>query len=273
MKKIKCLTIKLGSPNHVLTLSLGATFPKHIHQTWKDHNIPEKWKKSSEACKRLNPDYKYTLWTDQDLDNFIAKEYSWFIETFRSYPYPIQRVDAARYFILHKFGGMYIDLDITCLEPFDSIIKNVSTQTDSILGATAPLGVTNSMLMSKAQHPFMEFTMRRLQVVNRWYVLPYWTIMLTTGPLFVWRNYLQYPCKEQVHILSVHQHLTVYFNHTHGSSWHTWDGPIMVWFDNDGRVILYSLAVIIPCVIIYILLKHHYGVTHEKIMKRPFSVL
>ena len=107
----------------MLSSALGATFPKHIHQTWKDHNIPEKWKKSSEACKRLNPDYKYTLWTDQDLDNFIAKEYSWFIETFRSYPYPIQRVDVARYFILHKFGGMYIDLDITCLEPFDSIIK------------------------------------------------------------------------------------------------------------------------------------------------------
>ncbi len=207
-------------------------------------------------CKKLNPGYKYSLWSDSDLEAFIAKEYPWFLETYQTYPYPIQRVDAARYFILHKYGGVYIDLDITCLEAFDKILKNVSKDTDSVLGATAPLGVTNSMLMSKARHPFMEFTMRRLLVSNRWYVLPYWTIMLSTGPLFVWRNYLQYPCKDQVHILTVEQHTGLYFNHTHGSSWHTWDGPIMVWFDNHGKTILSSLAVVLPCAALFLLLRN-----------------
>lgn len=37
--------------------------------------------------------------------------YPWFLETFDSYPYPIQRADAIRYFVLHHFGGIYIDLD------------------------------------------------------------------------------------------------------------------------------------------------------------------
>jgi len=37
--------------------------------------------------------------------------YLWFLETFDAYPYPIQRADAIRYFVLHHYGGIYIDLD------------------------------------------------------------------------------------------------------------------------------------------------------------------
>jgi mannosyltransferase OCH1-like enzyme len=40
--------------------------------------------------------------------------YPWFLETFDGYPYPIQRADAIRYFVLHHFGGIYIDLDDVC---------------------------------------------------------------------------------------------------------------------------------------------------------------
>ncbi len=160
-----------------------------------------------------------------------------------------------------------MDLDITCNVPFDAILKNVSSEVDSVLGATAPVGITNSMLISKAKHPFMEFVMRRLLIVNRWYVLPYWTIMLTTGPLFMWRDYLLYPCKEQVHVLTVEQHTKQYFNHTHGSSWHTWDGPIMVWFDNHGKMIGYFVSVAIPCVILYIILKRRLGLKTELIQQ------
>lgn len=38
-------------------------------------------------------------------------EYPWFLETFDTYRFPIQRADAIRYFILAHYGGVYIDLD------------------------------------------------------------------------------------------------------------------------------------------------------------------
>ena len=44
----------------------------------------------------------------------MNKEYSSFLPVYESYPYNIQRVDAARYFILYHFGGVYLDLDIGC---------------------------------------------------------------------------------------------------------------------------------------------------------------
>ena len=41
----------------------------------------------------------------------IVARYPWFLETYDGYPYPIQRADSIRYFVLHHFGGIYIDLD------------------------------------------------------------------------------------------------------------------------------------------------------------------
>lgn len=35
----------------------------------------------------------------------IAERFGWFLETYDGYHYDIQRVDAARYFILYEFGG------------------------------------------------------------------------------------------------------------------------------------------------------------------------
>jgi len=40
------------------------------------------------------------------------KEYPWFLETFDSYPYNIERADVIRYFALYHFGGIYLDLDL-----------------------------------------------------------------------------------------------------------------------------------------------------------------
>lgn len=57
------------------------------------------------------------LWTDQSARSFIAENYPWFLETFDSYPYAIQRADVIRYFILAHFGGIYIDLDNVLSNP------------------------------------------------------------------------------------------------------------------------------------------------------------
>lgn len=242
---VTCETFKNFTPS--------VDFPRHIHQTWKDANIPEKWRELNEGCRRMNPGYKFTVWTDSDLETFIADKYPWFLKTYSSYPYPIQRVDAARYFILHYYGGAYIDLDIRCKEPIDHILKKIPADKDTILGATAPVGITNSLMISKPKHPFMLYIISRLESVNGWYVLPYWTIMFSTGPLMVWRGYTHYPCRNQVVVLSVQEINEIYFEHTHGSSWHTWDGPLMVWLDSHLVlvIILGFLSLSFTAVLLY----------------------
>mgnify|MGYP002758846689 FL=1 len=86
--------------------------PRIIHQTWKTEELPPQWAEVREGCARLMPDYEYMLWTDAISRQFIEKEYPWFLPTFDAYPYNIQRADAIRYFVLHKYGGVYMDLSL-----------------------------------------------------------------------------------------------------------------------------------------------------------------
>lgn len=94
--------------------------PKIVHQTWKNNNIPDKWKNFHQTWKdKFNEDeYQHILWTDEDNRKLIKDHYSWFLNTYDNYPRNIQRADAIRYFILYHYGGIYADLDCEVRENF-----------------------------------------------------------------------------------------------------------------------------------------------------------
>ena len=93
--------------------------PKIIHQTWKTKKVPSKWLPFVEKVKRLNPDWEYRLWSDEDNDAFVQKEYPEFYPFFKAFDKNIMRADVIRYLIMDKIGGVYLDLDYEMLEPFD----------------------------------------------------------------------------------------------------------------------------------------------------------
>ncbi len=125
--------------------------PRIIHQTWKDAHLPARWQAIRDECAAMHPDYEYMLWTDDDSRKFIAEHYEWFLPVFDGYPYPIQRADAIRYFVLHHYGGIYMDLDIGCLRRFDPLLRF-----EVILPKTIPVGVSNDVMLSAKGHPFMD---------------------------------------------------------------------------------------------------------------------
>lgn len=63
-----------------------------------------------EFCKRNNYDYK--LWTPNDVIS-LMDEYSDYKDMYESVRYDIMKVDIIRFIILHKHGGVYLDLDIS----------------------------------------------------------------------------------------------------------------------------------------------------------------
>ncbi|KAJ3089873.1 hypothetical protein HK102_005258 [Quaeritorhiza haematococci] len=84
-----------------------------------DH--PQRFQKWSESWRTNHPNWEYRLWTDADNRAFVANHYPWFLSTFDSLPRNIHRADAVRYLYLHKYGGVYADLDVESLKNLDNL--------------------------------------------------------------------------------------------------------------------------------------------------------
>ena len=214
--------------------------PKIIHQTYKNASIPKVWQGAQQSCINLHqPEdgWEYKLWTDDIMLEFMKKEYPWFVETYEGYRYPIQRADAIRYFVLAHYGGIYIDLDDGCNRALEPLLSYPAW-----VRKTIPTGISNDAMGAVPGHPFFLRVMEDLQSYDRNWLLPYITVMGSTGPLFlsvIWRHYssegfnvgdgadggrirIIFPDEYQGNSWS-------FFTHHLGNSWHGYDVEFIFW--------------------------------------------
>ena len=71
--------------------------PRIIHQTWRARQLPEMLQPWLESWVRVNPNWEYWFWTDDDLHSFIAVKYPEFLALFEGYPTNGYRADVFRY--------------------------------------------------------------------------------------------------------------------------------------------------------------------------------
>lgn len=207
-------------------------FPKLIHRTWKDEAVPERWTEGVTSCHEMNTDFGYCHWTDAELEGFIATMYPWFLDTYQNYVYPIQKIDAVRYFLLLHYGGIYIDLDYTCKAPFEAAL-NIYADFEVVLAETTPTGVTNGFMSSASGHPFWRFVVENLADANRWYVVPYATVMFSTGPMYLTHSLDRYQKNGfpgRIGIIPKEKLAEEILGHLVGNSWHRWDAKIAIVF-------------------------------------------
>lgn len=252
----------LGAYNGTHPVRPGERIPRLIHQTWKSVHVPAKWQADSAGCRAMHPDYDYILWTDEDARAFIAAEYPWFLQTFDAYPYNIERADAIRYFVLHHYGGIYMDLDMGCVRPMDPLL-----QFEVVLPQTKPVGVSNDLMLAAPGHPFLSHTIHLLKKCSRNFHVPYMTIMFSTGPMFLSGAYGQYSRlhglvlpstpddpergKRGVRILpqilygklqnpppGLHVQPGAFYSHYYGSSWHAGDAGLIKTLGKSGWLVV-----------------------------------
>lgn len=211
--------------------------PKIIHQTYINSSIPEVWQEAQQSCIDLHPDWEYKLWTDEASLQFIHEKYEWFEETFRNYPYPIQRADAIRYFILNHYGGIYLDLDDGCNRELEPLLSYPAW-----VRKTMPTGISNDAMGAVPRHPFFMYVVNQIKSYDRNWILPYITVMGSTGPLFLsvlWRHWVSEggnigdgPDGGRVRIIFPEEyngHSWSFFTHHLGNSWHAADVQLIFW--------------------------------------------
>jgi len=106
--------------------------PKLIHQIYgifddnkKLEDIPP-FKKHQAITKKFCNDYKYKykLWSLKECEELICEFYPEYIDLWNHFRFPIQRADFIRYLILHKYGGFYIDLDVSPMKDLKDLLIN-----------------------------------------------------------------------------------------------------------------------------------------------------
>lgn len=106
-RAINCIT----SPSQELKI------PKIIHQIWLGSSVPEVFEPLMQSWIRhhLGREWRYKLWTDQDVENFGLYNKDFYDATDN---YGVKS-DILRFEIIYRYGGVYVDMDYECLAPLD----------------------------------------------------------------------------------------------------------------------------------------------------------
>jgi len=116
--------------------------PKIIHhiapqnkQVW--HPL---WRSCYQSWLNQFPEneFELILWNDEeDIDNLIQSSYPNYLQFYNSLPYHIMKIDVSRLLILHKYGGIYSDMDVYCYKNFyDQISNSITLMQAACVGET-----------------------------------------------------------------------------------------------------------------------------------------
>ena len=123
--------IVIKTPNLLLTksnfikITSKQKIPKVIYQTWHSpiKELSKPVKKDILILRKLNPDYEYKYFLDDDIESFVYENFPGEIsECFNKLNLMVGKVDLWRYLILFKNGGIYLDIDARTNSSFSNLI-------------------------------------------------------------------------------------------------------------------------------------------------------
>lgn len=254
---------------------------KIIHQVWFG-TIPNK-REAAKTYKKLkvyrdswinkNPKWFYVSWNLEKCEKLVKHFYPQHLEMYKKYPYIIQKCDAVRYFILHRYGGLYADMDYFCNKPWDEVIKKYPhdiyiVETPNNTG-NDKVHVSNSLMYSAVKNHsywnsiFIEMELKKNS--SYYYTSRHITIMMTTGPGIINRIFNKYkyryklnhyPCKlfhpygvsdDAKTLSNCNKEQDVYAYHIQDGCWHKKDTVILNFIYQEYKIILaIILLLIIP---------------------------
>ncbi len=159
-----------------LEYASGPRIPKIIHQVWIGSPFPEKYIYFQNTWKQYHPDWEYILWTEKEIEEFgLINKVAYDEST--NYG---QKSDIARYEILYRLGGLYVDTDFECLKSFDILHHCFDFYTGSGFG---PLFHAYMGLIGCAPgNRIIKQCMDSINIHTIHNVNPILNILYTTGP-------------------------------------------------------------------------------------------
>jgi mannosyltransferase OCH1-like enzyme len=133
-------------PKQIFQIALGETYRVRLPLDLLRQNILNK-----------NPDYTYTLLTEIDAIDFLETHYPAYVNTYNTLERVQYKSDLLRYLYLHKYGGIYVDIDVLPIVPFDILLERMNCSFYIPFGAHhgGKLEVSNNFMGSVSGNPFL----------------------------------------------------------------------------------------------------------------------
>lgn len=241
-----------------------------IHQIWFG-TIPNKKEAEKayislkiyrDSWKIQNPNWYHVEWDKKMCELLVKSFYQEYWVLYQSYKHEIQRCDMARYFILHRYGGVYADMDYYCNKPLDRAFQRFDK--DFYLVTTPNNGgqyVSNSFMYSKPGNVFWRrlFIEMEQRICFPIYYSRHMQIMYSTGPGILTRVYNRYKLKYKLNslpaklfhpygisddILSLRKS-TAYTIHIGKGSWEKKDSKILIYMYRNIKMLMFILLYLI----------------------------
>ena len=130
---------------------------KQIFQSWHTKNVHRVIANKIKNFLNLNPEYKYKLFNDQEMDKYVNDNFPGEIaDCYNRIQIIVAKVDFWRYLILYKEGGIYLDMDSNINKSLDLLIKE---EDSAIITAEGNPGLYVQWgLMFSKNHPILKRT-------------------------------------------------------------------------------------------------------------------
>ena len=146
--------------------------------------MPEFQTNLNRACRDVydgsDQGWEYKVWDEKNIDSLVQEFFPHYYEAFNDLQYMILKIDIAKYMIQYVYGGAYLDMDMECLRPLDSLLEKYPTAAIMVSEASLPPladnpinrmiealekhhfgSVNNGIIVSEAQHPFFLFVLEK----------------------------------------------------------------------------------------------------------------
>jgi len=144
------------------TISDDYQIPNLIHFIWLGSPVPECSLQLIETWRDFHPSWTIKIWTDADVTEFNLQNKAAF-DRAQNYG---EKSDIFRYEILYRYGGVYLDTDFECLQPFDDLHRSAEFYTGTIGGTAAYHCLLNGLIGAKPGHPILKACIDNIQIGN-----------------------------------------------------------------------------------------------------------
>lgn len=111
--------------------------------------------------------YEVTLWNDQEgIDTLVREHYPQYWNLYQAFPFHVMKIDFVRLCILHRYGGLYADMDVFCYKRIaPEYVSKPFVALENLTEEYTSARYENSMMYSEKNNPFLILVMNYVKLL------------------------------------------------------------------------------------------------------------